>query len=191
MNLERMVADAAHFRLESKRLVLRRLTDADIPTAIAHEQERRIMHWIRDPQPLAAIEARVRSTLEPWRAAEGQWLLLAVQQPSDELMIGVVCCRVVAADTETMEIGYRFHVDVQRRGFGLEATRALVDYLFGTIAVRKLVAFCVSDNEPSWRLMDKLGMTREATFREYSHLAGAWRDEYVYGLLRREWPART
>jgi len=192
MDLRGFVAAASDLRLESERLVLRRLHEADVPTAVAHESDRRIMHWIRDAMPADQIEHRVRLAVAPWTGDDGRWLLLAVATRADPAhMIGVVCCRVTEREHETMEIGYRLHADVQRRGYAFEACSRLLDHLFGTVGVRKAIALCVADNEPSWRLMEKLGMQREACLREYSKLDGQWRDEFVYGLLAREWARIT
>lgn len=191
MKLEQLVHDAPSLRLETERLVLRSMTEADMPTAIVHELDRDTMHWIRDPLPRDEVEKRVRATLEPWQGEDGQWLILAAQPKDGAEMTGIVCLRVTTADTETMEIGYRFQSDVRRRGFGFEACRGLIDYLFGKIEVRRIVALCVAENEASWRLMKKVGMKQEGTFREYSYLSGAWRDEFVYALLRREWQERS
>lgn len=191
MKHDLLIRDSADLRLETERLILRPFTAADMPTAIAHEKNRDIMHWIRDPLPDDEIERRCRAVMAPWRAEDGEWRLLVIEpKPSADAgdeMLGIVCLRVTAAENETLEIGYRLHPDVQRRGFGYEACVALIDYLFDRIEARKLVALCAAPNEPSWRLMAKLGMQREAELREYSFLAGAWQDEYVYGLLRREW----
>ena len=145
------------------------------------------MRWIRDPQPLEAIEARSRGLADPWQGLDGQWLALAVVPKAQQQMVGIVVCRVTVAANETMEIGYRLQVDVHRRGYGFEACTRLFDHLIGEIGVRKLVAYCVAANEPSWRLLEKLGMQREAVLREYTFLDGSWRDEFVYGLLAREW----
>ena len=42
-------------------------------------------------------------------------------------------------------------------------------------------------NEPSWKLMERLGMRREAHFRESHLVNGEWRDEYIYAVLANEW----
>lgn len=189
MDLQALVAAAPDLRLRSERLLLRRLHEADVQTAVAHELDRRIMRWIRDPMPAADVEHRVRLAVAPWTGEDGRWLLLVVAaRAAPEHMLGIVCCRVTEREHETMEIGYRMHFDAQRRGYAFEACSRLLDHLFGEIGVRKVVALCVADNEPSWRLMAKLGMQREGRLREYSRLDGRWHDEFVYGLLAREWP---
>lgn len=188
MQLSQLVALAPELCLQSERLLVRRFAEPDRATGLAHERDRGIMRWIRDPQPVAESEQRLAQALLPWSGKDGEWLLLAVApRTRPEAMLGIVCCRVTVAAHETMEVGYRLGADVHRRGYGLEAVRRLVAFLFDEIGVRKLVALCVAENEPSWRLLEKLGMRREGHLREYTHLDGAWRDELVYGLLRREW----
>ena len=124
--------------------------------------------------------------LGAWTGADGEWLTLAVAPRSEPVMAGIVVCRVTQAANETMELGYRLHPSVHRRGYAFEACTRLLDHLFGTVRVHKVVAYCTADNEPSWRLMAKLGMQREGLLREYTHLGGQWRDEFVYGLLAHE-----
>ena len=192
MELESLVAQAPTLLLPGPRLSLRRFDASDVPLAIAQEGDRTIMRWIRDPQPAEAVQQRASQMLAPWRGQDGEWLALTIVPHDLDRAVGIVVCRVTVAAHATMEIGYRLSAEVHRRGYGLAACTALCSFLFDVVRVRKLIALCVVENEPSWRLMAKLGMQREARLREYTLLDGAWRDELVYGLLAREWrpPAR-
>jgi RimJ/RimL family protein N-acetyltransferase len=187
MNLTALVTAAPTLALRGAKVSVRRFTAADIPMVVAQENDRAIMRWIRDPQPAADVQARAEAMAAPWRGADGEWLACTVVPHATATPAGIVVCRVTVAAHQTMEFGYRLSQDVHRRGFGFEACVLLCDHLFTQVGVHKLVAYCVADNEPSWRLMAKLGMQREARLREYTHLDGAWRDEFVYGLLAREW----
>jgi RimJ/RimL family protein N-acetyltransferase len=187
MDLDGLIARAPALVLRAPGLTLRRFTAADVPMAIAQEDDRAIMRWIRDPQPAEQVRARAERMAAPWRAQDGEWLALTVVPADDPTGVGIVVCRVTTAANTTMEIGYRLAAHVHRRGYAAAACSALFTFLFGQVRVRKLVAYCVAANEPSWRLMEKLGMRREACLREYTFLDGAWRDELVYGLLAREW----
>jgi RimJ/RimL family protein N-acetyltransferase len=190
MDLQTLIAAAPDLRLESERLVLRRLVDGDVATALAHEQDRRIMRWIRDPQPVDMMRERIEAMQQVWTGTDGEWLTLVIAAKERPLMLGIVVCRVTVAANETIELGYRLHPDVHRRGFAFEACARLLDHLFAEVHAHKVIALCVVENEASWRLMEKLGMQREAHLRQHSRLAGQWRDEFVYGLLAREWSAR-
>lgn len=187
MNLTALVAAAPTLTLRGEKVSLRRFTAADIPMAVAQENDRSIMRWIRDPQPLAEVQARAEAMAAPWQGRDGEWLSFAVVPHAEGRAVGIAVCRVTTAASGTMEFGYRLGQDVHRRGYGFETCRLLCGHLFRQVGVRKLIALCVVDNEPSWRLMEKLGMQREARLREYGWIDGAFRDEFVYGLLEREW----
>lgn len=48
----------------------------------------------------------------------------------------------------------------------------------------RIVAHCFSDNEPSWRIMARIGMSQEALFREESlHRNGRWLDSMTWAML--------
>jgi ribosomal-protein-alanine N-acetyltransferase len=190
MDLPRFVRRASDLRLETERLVLRRLGPADAERAIADELDPRIMRHIRDLQTREQVVERVQRSIAPWTGADGEWLGLAIVPRDAEAMVGVVGCRIESAANETVEIGYRLQSDVHRRGFAYEASRRWIDFLFGEIGARKLVARCVDANEASYRLLEKLGMRREGLLREYTTLGGALHDELLYGLLAREWRVR-
>ena len=51
-----------------------------------------------------------------------------------------------------------------------------------------MTAVCFADNVPSWHLIERLGMRREAHLVADSlHRSGRWLDSFAYGLLRAEW----
>lgn len=83
------------------------------------------------------------------------------------------------------EIGYVTCMDRQGEGIARECTAALVEHLFAT-GTRKLTAEVDIDNAPSIRLLERLGFTREALFREHETTHAGLRDVAVYGLLARE-----
>jgi hypothetical protein len=53
-------------------------------------------------------------------------------------------------------------------------------------------ALCYADNEPSWRLMERLGMRREEyAVQDSLHRTKGWLDGMTYAVLADEWRART
>ena len=87
------------------------------------------------------------------------------------------------------EVGYIINADYRRRGYALEALRAVMDEAFRAGAHR-IYAECDPRNERSWRLLEKAGLRREAHLRQnvYFHTDPAgtpiWKDTYVYARLR-------
>jgi RimJ/RimL family protein N-acetyltransferase len=82
------------------------------------------------------------------------------------------------------ELMWAFHPDWHGQGYVTEALSALIEIAFGQLRVRRVTAACYADNEPSWRLMERVGMRREGQeLRSALHRDGTWRDFLVYGLL--------
>lgn len=94
---------------------------------------------------------------------------------------------------ETYEIGYVFNSKYQRQGYATESARAVMDYGFKILKVRRVVAMCNPENEASWRLMERLNMRREGHllqniwFKKDEHNQPIWLDTYEYGILFSEW----
>jgi [ribosomal protein S5]-alanine N-acetyltransferase len=92
----------------------------------------------------------------------------------------------------TYEIGWALGRPYQQQGYATEAAVALLAHAFETLRAHRVVATCQPENVASWRVMEKLGMRREAHFRE--HLlreTGEWWDEYFYALLAEEYFGRA
>jgi RimJ/RimL family protein N-acetyltransferase len=58
---------------------------------------------------------------------------------------------------------------------------------FEGLGLRRVKATCDARNESSWRLMERLGLRREAHFRECEIFKGEWRDVFVYAMLAQEY----
>lgn len=89
------------------------------------------------------------------------------------------------------EIGWVVHPEVGGRGLATEAAGALIDYAFGALGIRRLVARVDALNAPSRRVCEKLGMRAEAHLLENEWFKGRWGDEVDYALLAREHPAHA
>jgi RimJ/RimL family protein N-acetyltransferase len=59
----------------------------------------------------------------------------------------------------TVEVGYGMVVEYQRKGYGPEATRALIERAFAHSAVTRVIAETLPDLVASIRVMERCGMT--------------------------------
>ena len=90
---------------------------------------------------------------------------------------------------QTHEIGWVVSRPHQRQGYATEAARALLDHGFRMLGLHRVIATCETDNAASVRVMERLGMRREAHFQQcYLREDGTWSDEYFYAVLADEWP---
>ena len=108
-------------------------------------------------------------------------------------MIGVVGLQPVffeAPFTPAVEIGWRIARWAQRQGLAEEAARIALAHGFGPAGLERIVAFTPPANEPSWRLMEKLGMRRDGSFAHPRLPEGhALRTHLLYMIDRADWIA--
>jgi RimJ/RimL family protein N-acetyltransferase len=70
------------------------------------------------------------------------------------------------------------------RGYGTAAMRALIELGFDEMNLAKIELEVLADNTPAIALYERLGFVREVHRRRALWAHGAWRDEYLMGLLR-------
>jgi len=83
-----------------------------------------------------------------------------------------------APSAGTAEIGYGISTRARRKGYGAEATKALVDWAFGHDLVERVVAECEPTNEASVKILTRLGMNlraREEGMLRWELTASSWR----------------
>lgn len=71
-----------------------------------------------------------------------------------------------------------------------EALARVLEYSFEDIGFNRIEGFCLIDNQASMGVMLMVGMRQEGLLREYLYQNGAYRDHYVYSILKREYDIR-
>lgn len=86
------------------------------------------------------------------------------------------------------ELGWSFAPWAHGHGYATEAVRALIGVCFGPLGLCRVVAGAFLENEPSWRLMECVGLRRESVSRKDSlHRTRGWSDGVQYALLAEEY----
>jgi RimJ/RimL family protein N-acetyltransferase len=81
-------------------------------------------------------------------------------------------------------IGIVLLPEYRGKGYGTEAQRQLVDYLFATTSVYRIEASTEADNLAEQRSLEKAGFQREGLRRAAGYRNGQWVDGVLYGILR-------
>lgn len=97
----------------------------------------------------------------------------------------------VQPEHETAELGYLLGRRWWGRGLATEAARAVVDWGFRRFGLHKVYARAHVDNRRSWRVMEKLGMTREGILRGHWKMREEHVDLVYYAVFRDEWTLRA
>lgn len=89
------------------------------------------------------------------------------------------------------ELGWTQHPEYGGKGYATEAVEALLKVCFEDLGLRRVEAGAFAANEPSWRLMERVGMRRESlAVRGSLHREFGWIDGVMYAMLADEWRAR-
>lgn len=173
--------------IRTKRLVLRRFAESDLADVLAYQRHPETLRYL--PTEPMTEEKAVRflaRQADPDTWAGRGWQAWAVVLPGENRVIGEVGIFLPEPPKSEGDLGWMLHPDYQGRGYATETAQALVRHAFEERGLHRLTSGCDTRNAPSWRLMERLGMQREAHYRQSQWVQGAWRDEYIYALLREE-----
>jgi RimJ/RimL family protein N-acetyltransferase len=178
--------------IETDRLTLRPFSPGDFDDLYAYQSRpevARFLHWE------ARDEAQVREAFrvqcgETRLEAEGDWLTFAVVWRQAGRVVGEVGLKLVSRGHRQGETGFVFNPDYQGKGLATEAVAAMLGLAFGGLGWHRVIGCCDARNLGSVRLMERLGMRREAHFAHSVMVKGEWADELVYAILGHEWASR-
>lgn len=125
-------------------------------------------------------ETRPREAMDDWiiyrshQSRGNDFGLLAVELKAERRVIGLCGLQAYVADWLRMEsepgrldhpleveLTYALGRRYQGRGYATEACRAVIDFAFGELKLRRLVTGCDPSNAPAVRLQARLGMRTE------------------------------
>ncbi|HEU4827930.1 MAG TPA: GNAT family N-acetyltransferase [Gemmatimonadales bacterium] len=151
--------------LETPRLTLRQLDEADAPFMLALLNDEAFIRFIGDRKVRTETEARayIRSGAMASYEQHGHGLYLVA---SKELGEPIGTCGVLKRDAlPDPDLGFAFLAGHRARGYGREAASAMLAYARRTLGMSRMAAIVSPENEPSLRLLRGLGFTFERMVR--------------------------
>jgi RimJ/RimL family protein N-acetyltransferase len=178
--------------LETPRLLLRPLTSGHAQALLSYRGDEEVCRYLPFP-PMDATEINRRLT-EQWNRVEftdeNDAVTLGVELRDSGQLIGDVILFSRSKEHGNGEIGWVFHPAVAGQGYATEAASAMLDWAFGPVGLRRVIARLDELNTSSARLCVRLGMRLEARLVENEYFKGILSSELDYAILDREWGAR-
>ena len=169
--------------LSTERLLLRPFAFDDVDDVLAYASDPEVARYVPLPQPYTrddAVEFIARQVLADWSTQPLFAIVL------EHRVVGGIGLRIQESH-EIAELGYALAKPHWGRGLMPEAAKAVIAWAFERYDLHKVYSFADTRNRRSWRVMEKLGMTREAILRGHHKFRDEHIDDAYYGILRTEW----
>jgi ribosomal-protein-alanine N-acetyltransferase len=143
--------------------------------------------WLNNPdffgeyEPLVQMSKTDLQKLYDNKSQDEGWFFI---EKKDGGKVGNINHRPVGT---AQEIGYTLLPRERGKGYCSEAVMIMVDYLFLSKNIIRIQAHADQKNVASQKALEKNGFKKEGTIRKEEFIRGAWRDKYLYSILREEW----
>ncbi len=170
-------------RIETNRLYLRALEKKD---------NEMLLELINDPDTeflLGGWSFPVSSSdQDRWYDAlskSNNTLRCIIEVKEDRDSIGTIMLTDIDYKNGTAAIHIKLANEKNRgKGYGQECVKALVSYAFDELRLNCIYAHIHALNEPSWRMFEKCGFSREGVLRSRLFKRGSFIDVYSYSMLK-------
>ena len=179
--------------LETDRLVLQRFNRRDAATLDDAIREslpdlNQWLPWARMDYNTADTSAFLRESTLAWKE-DRAWDYSIRLTEDPQRHIGNISFWTVSKLGKIFEVGYWVRSGEASKGYCTEAVEKILDEAFNHLGYHKAVLRIAVGNDPSDRVAQKLGFTREGVLREELLIRGNWVDHSHWSLLDREYRA--
>ena len=143
--------------IETERLLLREITLDDNEVLFKLHANPEVQKYTGEPvvTSLKEIEKAIASRIDHYnKYGYGRWATIL---KSENKCIGWAGLAYLP-EFDEIDLGYRFLPEYWGLGIATEATRAILNYGFEVLQLKKIVAIAMKEHKASIRVMEKVGM---------------------------------
>jgi len=173
--------------ITTSRLLIRQFQEQDYPSLFEYLSNPNIYRF----EPGEPISLEKAKELAAERARGNNFW--AVIRKADQKMVGhLYFSQIEPKEFQTWELGYIFNPAFHNKGYASESACGLVHFGFTHGGIHRVIAHCNPENIASWKVLEKIGMRREAYFRKNVFFRTAadgsplWLDSFEYALLKED-----
>ncbi len=138
--------------------------------------------WNEDDLTRTSFRLRVKRAAREI-AADEAYSLFVVDARTDALLGGLTLGLVRRGVAQACTLGYWMGERHAGKGHMSEAVRGALRFAFQDLALHRVEAACLPSNEPSRRLLERVGFQHEGLARAYLRINGLWADHLLYAAL--------
>ena len=138
--------------------------------------------WPADDLTRASFRYRVKRHAEEM-ARDEAYSFFIFRESDDVLLGGLSFGYVRRGVSQSASLGYWMGEPYAGKGYMTRAVRLACAYIFEKQGLHRIEAACLPSNEPSKRLLTRVGFHQEGYARSYLNINGEWRDHLLFALL--------
>ncbi len=138
--------------------------------------------WPADDLTKAGFRRRLRRYTREKREGRSVPLLL-FSAKNDEILGGMTLSNIRRGVSQSATLGYWMGAGHAGKGHMTAAVKAVLPFCFDALGLHRVEAACLPSNEPSIRLLQKVGFQREGYARNYLLINGMWQDHILFACL--------
>lgn len=169
--------------LKTERLTLRPVTIGDTETIhqLHSIEEVDQYNTLGIPENIDVTILHVKDLVKSNQGEQPQAYTFVIE--NDNQFAGLISLNLGRAKYRNAEIWFKLHPDFWNKGIATEALREIISFGFNTLNLHRIEAGCAVDNIGSYKVLEKVGMIREAHTRQLLPLKSGWADNYGYAIL--------
>lgn len=143
--------------ITTNRLLLRKLRSDDANAIFALRTDEQVNQFLdrKLPETIDEVKAFIQNVNE--NIQKNDSLYWAITLIDSHQLVGTICLFCFSADNSTAEIGYELLPEFQGMGIMQEAAMEVTGFGFETLGLNSVEAYVHAENQPSVRLLEKLG----------------------------------
>jgi RimJ/RimL family protein N-acetyltransferase len=167
--------------LETKRLYLREMTQADFPLLCKHLQDVDVMYAYEHAFSDAEVQEGIDKQFQRYEK-DGFGVWAVIHKDNGELIGQCGLSMQPVEDKEVLEIGYIFQKEYWHKGYATEAAIACREYAFDKLDANEVFSLIRDTNLASQNVAKRNGMSVRGTF--IKHYYGVDMLHYIYSVKR-------
>ncbi|WP_245870815.1 GNAT family N-acetyltransferase [Asanoa hainanensis] len=180
------------YPVRTERLLLRPLTAADTDALLAYRSLPDVCRYVPfEPMSREVIADRLAGM---WSLTsltdEGQALTLGAELAETGELVGDVVLFLHSRTHRSGELGYMINPQFEGKGYATEASRAMLRLAFEDLGLHRVIGRIDERNEPSAKVLRRLGLRQEARLVQNEWFKGEWSTELDFAMLADEWRAQ-
>lgn len=175
-------------KIETSRLTIRDNIKSDLDEHHRLMSDSEIMSYIKDIQTYSLEESKENldfSIKESQRGNDRKCYFFAIVDRITDMYIGSIGFTILEKNEcgGNAELGYFILKEHWNKGYTTEAAEAVVKFAFEKVKLHKISTGCILENSNSEKIMNKLGMVKEAHLKLHVLHNGKWKDRVEYATF--------